>query len=256
MSVRQGAFMRIKKQIFLASLMLCTFLLSGCGEKIKELTSEEEKIIAMYAAKVVAKHNVRLGQGIVRYRGKEESEEESDTQTEDEKSEEGSDEALEADGTVQQQAAEAVSEDVSSAGEELQQVSLSEALGIEGISFVYEGAAVPETLRLSSYYSLPDPPAGKQYVIASFNAQNNTTSAIPVSIAGIRPQFTASVGGETARAGMVLDQDLMTYEGTIEAGASERLILLFEFSEQAASDLSDFSLTIDINGTKSLLTLN
>ena len=87
-------------------------------------------------------------------------------------------------------------------------VTLTKAMGIDGIAFTYEGAAVPESLRLSSYYTLPDPAAGKQYVIAGYRLTNKTDSPINVSIAQMRPVFTATIGDESVNAGIVLEDDL------------------------------------------------
>lgn len=253
-----------RKRIY-GLLGLCVLLLCGCDEKLTSLTAEEEDIVAMYAAKVVAKHNVRLGQGVMRYRGKieEEASEEEEEQVEDieepavsaasSDTESGDPVAEDAAGTAEP--ASSAYGDAEPADDSIPQVELSDALGIEGVQFVYQGVQVPKSLRLSSYYTLPDPKPGKKYVVASYDAANSTDRSVSVSVAALRPSFSASLNGETANAGMVLDHDLVTYEGTLEPGGSERLILLFEFSEAAASDLSDFNLQVSVDGQKSRLIL-
>ena len=248
--------MRRTKKLTCGMLIACCLLLSGCGEKLTELTAEEEEIITMYAAKVVAKHNVRLSQGIVRYKGSmddedadsEEAADEEEIPEEEELTEEESAEGSDASETAD--TAEAETEE-----ETAEPVTLTKAMGLDGIAFTYEGAAVPESLRLSSYYTLPDPSPGQQYVIVGYRVTNKAENPAEISIARMRPTFTGSIGGETANAGIVLEDDLSTYEGTIAAGGSEDLILLFEFSEEAASNLSDLSLTVDVNGEKSPLLL-
>ncbi|MBR1630217.1 MAG: hypothetical protein IJ679_13290 [Lachnospiraceae bacterium] len=233
---------------------LCALLLTGCGEKLKSLTTEEEDIIAMYAAKVVEKHNVHLGQGVIRYRGNLDDEE--DTQEEESEDVEAEEEEPLED---EAQTGQSTSGETASLEEEpqdtVQEATLTDVLGFDGVDFVFEGVSIPESLRLSDYYTLPDPQPGNQYVIAAFDATNRLQNAQTVSMMELSPRFTATLNGETSNAGMVLDQDLMTYEGTIDPGASERLILLFEFSENAAANLSDFGLTVDVNGTKSRLIL-
>ncbi len=243
------------KKLTCGLLIASCLLLSGCGEKLTELTAEEEDIITLYAAKVVAKHNVRLSQGIVRYKGNldEDEEEAEDTAGEDASDEEATEEeetsdTADTDSGTQEDTEEA--EEVAA-----KPVTLTKAMGIDGIAFTYEGAAVPESLRLSSYYTLPDPAAGKQYVIAGYRLTNKTDSPINVSIAQMRPVFTATIGDESVNAGIVLEDDLSTYEGTVEAGGNEDLILLFEVSEAAASDLSDLSLAVNVNGQNTPLLL-
>ena len=243
------------KKLTCGLLIACCLLLSGCGEKLTELTEDEEEIVTLYAAKVVAKHDVRLSQGIVRYKGSEDDEDEEDTEesSEDEASE---DEELTEEDADTSDADSESEEDTEEAGETMAEpVTLTKAMGIDGIAFTYEGAAVPESLRLSSYYTLPDPAAGKQYVIAGYRLINKTDSPINVSIAQMRPVFTAAIGDESVNAGIVLEDDLSTYEGTIEAGGNEDLILLFEVSEAAASDLSDLSLAVNVNGQNTPLLL-
>lgn len=242
------------KKLTCGVLIACCLLLTGCGEELTELTTEEEEIITLYAAKVVAKHNVRLSQGIVRYRGNEDEDEDEEEFSEEDAAE---DEEL----TDEEETADAAETDSTAVDAEeaeepaAEPVTLTKAMGIDGISFTYEGAAVPQSLRLSSYYTLPDPAAGKQYVIVGYRLTNTTESPVEVSVARMRPTFTATIDGESADAGIVLEDDLSTYEGTIAAGGNEDLILLFEVSDAAASDLSDLQLAVNVSGQKSPLLL-
>ncbi len=273
--------MPMTKKVICGMLCAGLLLLTGCGEKLKSLTAEEEDIVSMYAAKVVAKHNVRLGQGVMRYRGKIEDEEEAEEEETEEAKEEETEEAEAEESSSQGESAtsqtgeESETEDTQASGQQentstsqqgekaaqkeqapaISEATLSDALGMKGIHFAFDGAKVPDTLRLNSYYTLPDPQAGMQYVMASFDAINETQSALQVSVADLAPKFQATLGGQTVNAGMVLDQDLMTYSGTIEAGGSEHLILLFSFPKDVTTDLSDFSLMVDVKGKKSKVLL-
>lgn len=241
------------KKLTCGVLIACCLLLTGCGEKLTELTTEEEEIITLYAAKVVAKHNVRLSQGIVRYKGSEDDDEDEEEISEEEATED--EELTEEEEIADTSDAESMAEDMEEAEAAAEPVTLTQAMGLDGISFTYEGAAVPQSLRLSSYYTLPDPAAGKQYVIVGYRLTNTTDGPVEVSIARMRPTFTATIDGESADAGIVLEDDLSTYEGTIAAGGNEDLILLFEVSDAAASDLSDLNLAVNVNGQKSPLLL-
>lgn len=237
-------------------LILCCVLMTGC-EKLKVLTAEEEEIITLYAAKVVAKHNIRLSQGIVRYRGAvPEEEEEESADTDEEESEEPQEEDTTEPSSEQSDTPlEEDTDDSSSEAEKGDPVTLTEALGVSGVTFTYEGASVPQGLILSDYYTLPDPAQGKEYVIVTYEIRNTATSPVQLSIADLRPVFTIDIDGESASAGIVLEDDLSTYEGTIEAGGSEDLIILFEVSDEAASDLSNMELSVDVNGQKRPLIL-
>ena len=232
----------------------CLVLMTGCGPEATVLTSEEAQIITAYSAKVVAKHNVRLGQGILRYRGKEEVEEESEEESEEEVSEdteESEEETVEASSRGSEKSETKEEEEKNP----VREVSMSKALGVSGITFNYNGASIPSDLRLSDFYTLPDPPIGKNYVSVAFQAVNTTSDDITFSVVSLQPTFTATLNGESSRAEILLYGDLSTYEGTIQAGGSEDLILLFQFSEDAVSDLSSLDLNVTIDGTDNRIIL-
>ncbi len=245
--------MYIKKSLVCVLIIFCCIFMSGCGEELKELTEEEEDIITLYAAKVVAKHNVRLSQGIVRYKGSDDADEEDTEEETDGADADTDDAAEEASDTPQEQPTEDGGQPAETAEETTAStadpVSLTDAMSMDQITFSFKGASVPESLRLSSYYTLPDPAAGKNYVIVTYEVRNASDTARNVSIASLRPVFTAEIDGESSTAGIVLEDDLATYEGVIDAGGAEDLIILFEVSEQAASDLSALNLSVNVNGT-------
>ena len=254
--------MLLSRKLICGMLVLSCLVFGGC-EKVKELTEEEEEIITLYAAKVVAKHNVRLGQGIMRYRGAKEDEAESGAEDVGEDSSNSAQNPEEETDAASQETSESASaqtnttNNTSDVSDETREVSgpkgLAKALGLSDVKFLYKGARVPESLRLSSYYTLQDPAPGNQYVVVSYQLQNPTTVNRDVSVAALRPKFKASLNGQEKTAGVVLEKDLSTYEGTLTPGAAEDLILLFEFPAEATKDLSGLGLTVDVNGTTSRL---
>ncbi len=242
--------MHKSKRCICIVLILCCVFMSGC-DKVKDLTAEEEEIITLYAAKVVAKHNVRLSQGIMRYKGEIPDDEDIVEDEELSEDETGEEEADIDDETADASSSQDIEDEEASSEEPAgDPVTLTEALGISGVTFTYEGAGVPQGLRLSDYYTLPDPDPGCEYVIVTYEIRNTTSDAVQLSIASMRPVFTVNIDGETASAGIVLEDDLSTYEGTIAAGSAEDLIILFEVSDEAAADLSSLTLSVDVNGQK------
>lgn len=235
--------------LFLVGGML---FLNGC-EKVVELTAEEKEIVTLYAAKVVSKHNVRLSQGLVRYKqpAPEPAEDEAATE-ETEPSEET--EAVESTDTESEKTEDSKPED--SKEEEPSSVTLTEAMAIDGIEFNYAKTDVYNDLQGSNSY-IEEPSAGKKYVGVAFDVSNTTNDDIELALLTTQLSFNATIGSESVDSksmAMLLD-DLSTYVGTIKSGESKTLSIYFEFPEETVKDMSGLSLTADIQGKKSKITL-
>lgn len=251
--------MNIRKRLLALFIAIGMVFLSGC-DKVVELTAEEKEIITLYAAKVVSKHNVRLSQGLVRYResaanGTEESDDQAEEQpeTEEENTEEQTEEKPEEET---ENPDENNVEEEPSETEEASDVTLTEAFGIDGIEFRYKDATVYNDLQGSNSY-IEEPAQGNKYLGISFDVTNTTNDDIELSLLTTQTGFTATLGSETADAkslAMLLD-DLPTFTGTIKAGDSKTLSIYFEFSEEAVKDLSSLKLSADIGGKKSNIAL-
>ncbi len=226
--------------------------LTACGEPVKELTAEEESIITLYAAKVVAKHNVRLAQGLVRYKAKDE--EESEDASEEEKPKEETSEP-EGEGTEAADAANPPEEGGEEAATEATQSTLNEALGIQDINFTFKSAEFADDYVYSNYYHLT-PKAGNNYLIMHFTAENTSDAAKDVDIYSMAPAFSATVGDKTYESeATILPNDLSTFVGKIEAKKSNDLVLLFEVPSDIEQDVNKIGLSLNVNSKDYNITL-
>ncbi|MBQ7677947.1 MAG: hypothetical protein IJT32_06910 [Lachnospiraceae bacterium] len=236
--------MKTKRMITAVCAVALAVMLGGCGEvPLIELTAEEENIVTLYAAKVMAKHNVRLAQGLVRYKGAVEEETLDEpvpaSDTPEDASQEGEGQmAQTADGS----AASTPASDAVTAG-------LNEIFGIGGVDISYAKAAFENDYVYNNYYHLT-PDEGNCYLVMYFNVANTTDGAIDVDLYSLDPVFRAiadgsSYGSETT----ILPNDLATYLTTIEGKGTDTAVLLFEVPASGSKDVNAVGLQVAVNGT-------
>lgn len=218
-----------RRTCLLSGLLLAGALtLTGCGEEIYELEDNEREIIVNYAAHIIAKYNVKQPEGYrYVYVPEEDVLLEEETQPEEEAAEESAesempDETDASGGDIPDDGADASAET---------SVTLSEALGLDGISAVYTGAELTDT------YNSVVPESGKQLLILHVTLQNQTAQKTDCDILSLLPTFRAKVNGteETTAELTILTENLSTWEEPIEAGESVDTIILFQLSDSIQS---------------------
>lgn len=242
--------MKKNRLLLSAAAILIGLSLTACGEKAIELTADEEDIITMYAAKVVAKHNVRLAQGLVRYKAKGEDAkkqvEEEPSEAPPEESEEGATTPT-GEASGQEEQAQAPSEGANG--------TLNDAFGIENVDFTYQNAEFSDDYVYSNYYHLT-PHSGKEYLVMHFNLTNQSDGNVDVDLYSASPKFTATVGGETySSEKTILPNDLSTYVGSIGKGESNEAVLLFEVPSDIKEDVNALGLAVTIGSDTTNITL-
>ncbi len=229
-------------------ILVLSFAAGGCGEKPMTLTGDEEAVIVNYAAHVVSKFNTRQPDGLVhvpeeRYQEKTSEDmpdgEERDTQEEEDTENDGQEHSSgRPDGN-----------NGSSASGNTQSVSLTEALGIDGVTAECSKAELAPSYVKPDYYSL-DASAGKTFLILNILLTNTSENDIDCDMLSRRVGFVAEVNGNvrTAANTTILLNDLGTYQGTIPAGQSVETVLLFEVPADI-TEVSSLKITIEAGGT-------
>lgn len=222
--------MRRTRIKMMAAVMAATMLLGGCGDAPYDLTDDEESVIVNYAAHIVTKYNTYQREGLT-YVSPEDTEETQEdvsapqTQEEQVASDTGTPASTEG-------AAPVVS--VASDGS----ASLDELFGVDGIQMTYAGAELAPGYMEGDYYEMT-PDAGKQYLVLSIDVTNTRTEGAGVSIdnLSINPKFTVVLNQSVKSTAetTLLDTDFSTYQGTIPAGATQRLVLVFQVPEDVQS---------------------
>ena len=206
--------MRRTRIKMMAAVMAATMLLGGCGDALYDLTDDEENVIVNYAAHIVTKYNTYQREGLT-YVSPEEPEETQE------------------DVTVPQTpeaAAPAVS--VAAAGS----ASLDQLFGADGIQMTYAGAQLAPGYMEGDYYEMT-PDAGKQYLVLSIDVTNTGADGVGLDVLSVSPKFTVVLNQSVKSTAetTLLDTDFSTYQGTIPAGGSTRLVLVFQVPDDVAS---------------------
>jgi hypothetical protein len=218
----QGEKMNKKKIRLLLALLLSALALSGCGTPLYELTAEEEDLIVQYAAYYLAKNNIYQKDGLVNV-SEALLEEEQETEIE----------------TVWEEPEENASGSESSitpaSGTTLgDTVTLAQAIGSPlGISVTCVSCYQTDSYMAGTHY-LITPSSGDSFVVMKFAIENLADEAVDLDIAGYVSGFRMSYDGITwvdnYSGIMPLMDDLTAYQGTIGAGETQQLVLLFETS--------------------------
>lgn len=250
-----------KISILMAAILLCVSL-TGCTSMI-DLTDEEKEEIAIYTSSLISKYNRNQTNGITYiseqtrqeiaeqeafYHPEEITEPEAEDVSDSGESSEPSegDVDVTADGNVSTGATATATQTAEAVTGET--ITLTELVGKSGLSVSYQGATAATNYGSDGVFDL-SPTRGYQYLVMTFQLKNTSSSAMSVDLDDLDLVFRATVGGVTARADQtILLEDFQTYAGSIAAGGTQNVVLLFQYPSDGLSDLSNLSLRVDRGG--------
>lgn len=219
--------------------MLAVFVLTGCGNRIPEMSEEQEQAVGEYAAMLLLKYDANHRSRLVDLSM---ISEEGTIKSEIPK------EALDQDSNQMKPVDDtpvidyASESGVSSAG------SMEDFLGLpEGVSLSYQGMQVcnsyPEDGQADAYFSL-EASKGKRLLVLEFVLSNQSQTNQNVDVLHQEAVFKVTVNGNYTRGALVtlLLNDLSTYKKDVEAGGEEHLVLLVEIDNDMADAVSSVSL--------------
>lgn len=222
------------------------FVLTGCAEPLHELTEEEEELIVHYSAYAVAKYNIYQKDGMTSAELSEDDMNETEENTE---SEEITQDNTGVNGTTGQGN---TSKDESSANPKAT-TSLAKAVGQENLTVTYNGLEVSEHYQEGGYYSL-DAESGRTYLIMNFTLKNSTQSEQTVDAFTSEHSYSIDISGKNySEKKTFLTYSLSTYQGTLDAGKSVDVVLLFEVPKGTEVKDDDVNLNVEMGGTDYLV---
>ncbi|SDB08414.1 protein of unknown function [Pseudobutyrivibrio sp. YE44] len=253
--------MKTNRIIFLTSVLCFSLLATGCGEPMTELTSEEEAIISLYSAKAVAKFNknqiigianarVKKGELDMEYEPEEEEEiegEENSEGTEPEIDPETGEPIVKSEDENQEESGAETGEGTQTTGDS--GYSFTEAVGIDGVSFVCSEFNVTSEYKPTSSYILSKV-SGKKYVVLNITATNESETTVDFSSLPKREYSLSLNGGEKSKSQFTpLTNDLGSFKGSLKAGESKSFVLVFLFSNSAVDNISSLELFVTSDGS-------
>lgn len=221
--------------------------LTGCGTQLYDMTDAEQSLIANYSAYVVAKHNIYQQDGMT-------------NATEDTEETEKVDEVSPGNSHSQDNKTSEAGNDKSSnsqkepAASQEKKVSLAEATGYGSLDITYNGATESDVYNEGSYYSMTAG-SGNTFAVMKFTLKNPTGEDINVDMFGNARTYKAAFpdGKEYTAEGTFLTYSLNTFQGTVKAGGSVDVVLLFKIPQGTACD--NITMSVIKDNEKSLIEL-
>ena len=237
----------------IALLTAALLMLTGCGDTLYELTTEENELVVQYSAYYVSKYNTKQTDGMNSAQltsesesTKTESEEEMESETESEtESESGTTSTTVITGKTSV-------EDLSPVGEK----SIAEILGLEGsLDVTYEGYTVGDYYMVSAGFSLDASSSSKKMVVLKFKLTNTGDTTASIDMSNVDATFYANLTGT----GYVKERSsylsLSSLTEDLAAGESSEEILIFEISSADIDMVTDPILAVTIGNTTSSVKL-
>lgn len=229
--------MRKQKIKTVAAVLAVSFMMTGCGTPLFELTEEEENLIAYSAARMVSKYNIQQKDGMINVRIEEdETEEKVPVLNEEENSE-----------TVKEE--NNTQGNTSGESQNVQnKVSFASAIGHgSDLSITYKGSSISKHYTEGGYYSV-DAESGKTFYVMKFAIKNTSKSKVTLDNVSLNGTFKLVAGDLKVNAEVTfLNTDLATYVGEIASGATVDTILLFEIPESKANSIGTPELQVIVN---------
>ncbi len=228
-------------------LVLLCLVCTGCGNTIPGMTSEQEDMITLYAAKVAMKYDVRYASRLVDLSEYHEVEANIPPQQ------------LEEVASPEKSISDTLIIDVSGKGTTK---TIDEFYGLEGVSIQYVGNQVSESYfdaeQGDDLYFALEATTGNMLLILSFEVSNVTDHSVDVDFLSISPRFRISVNGESSRGALAttLLDDMAYYKGTLEVGESIKLVLVAEIAKEQSIDIQNIELTMKNESENQKISLN
>lgn len=248
----EGTDMR-KKWLSLLMLSTCVFLLAGCNN-VKDLTDDETKLIAEYAAGLLLEYDVNYVDRI------EEGDKAAQEMAEEASTEQASTEQDDTQEVTTEEQSEDDTEDNTSAEERIvgSEGDIAKIAGIAGVSVSLKDYQIvdryPETKEEDTVVDV-EAADGYKLLVIRFKVQNTTEDVVNVSLIDKQLEYHIVCNGvDTAEPMLtILMNDLGTLETSIQPGEEQEAVLLFQISDNMKEQLESIDLYINFNNTDNML---
>lgn len=241
-----------KKLTSIIAVMGTTALLAGCGNKIPEMTQQQEELIVEYAAGTVLKYDKNYESKLVELTLEENTENETGTQ-------ENAPAIKEEEAQTDENAASEVpvidnTEDVANTV-----ASIEEFLQLDFVRTTYTGYETcdiyPGDDAGSDVYFIMNATEGNKLLVVKFFMENVSGEEREVNIAQSNVRFKIAVNGteKNALTTMLLN-DLAYYSGRLAAGEGVELVLICEVPDEQSGEIS--SLAVEMTDADNTATLS
>lgn len=234
----------MKKRIIGSVLMFaCVMIMAGCGNKIPELSDQQQDLVVEYASSVLLKYDANHASKLVELTLEQEAQEEVGTeevsQTPDGVEEEKKPE--EAGGILEGDMSDVTVID------QTQAATIESFLKLDSVKITYTGyetaAFYPD--QGDDLFFVMNASEGNQLLVLKFLAENLAGTETGIDIAQKETRFKIVVDGQEKNAlTTMLLNDMAYYQGTIAPGESAELVLICEIPTGQEGTISSLELVM------------
>lgn len=237
-----------KLRVLLCGLSV-SFILSGCGAAVPELTEEENDIITEYTVSLLLKYDKYYNSRLVDLTAYEE-------QADSEQNEPDDYGALE-DEPIPEENNESAESNTEVIDISEKASTIEEFYGIEGFSFQYTGCDLmseyPDMSEDSAdaYFAMQATP-GTQLLVLKFMVNNQSGSDRELDMLSYGLRTRVSINGESSKSTLstMLLNDLHTYKGVLGESSSTELVAVVEVPEGTYIESLSLILRSDVDSAE------
>lgn len=235
-------------------------LLTGCGNTIPEMTSEQQELVVEYTVGTVLKYDRNYENRLVKV-----SELEADEELLPEEVPDRDQEIQEQGSELPELSQTTASEGDAPKGTDAEQgadvTSIEEFLQTEQLTFRYAGFEVvdqyPERNEEEELFFAMTATEGQKLLVLRFDVENSSGTDADLDMNGMGVRFRLIVDGEEKRAlTTMLLNDLSYYSGTIASAETKELVLVCELPEEKAQTVSELKLVMKNVDNTATISLN
>lgn len=245
-------------------LVLCiAMMFSGCGAQIPDMTEEQSKAVAEYAAGLLMKYDTHHESRLL-------SDAELEAELErlealaarkielaemDQALEEQKEAEKEAEKEAQNQTDVIMPEESGVQGQ-----YVDDFYGIEGVTIRYQDYHVADAYPEGGedIYFRMQANSGNKLLVINFTAKNETEADVSLDMISIAPRFKIGINGGAAHYALstLLLDDLANYRGTLAAGEEINLVIMAEIEEEKAKNIDSVFIMMQNNSNSATILMN
>ncbi len=244
----------MKKLWCLLAILVLSVTLTGCGV---ELSDEENRVIAEYAADLLLKYDRDYTSSLV------EEEVPATEQTTQAPSTDSTTEGTTEEPSTQppQESSSTespASEDTTGSSDAAGEIDIGKIVGLEGISITYNQCMFldryPSVDQDGAFIYLEADP-GYQLVVIKFDIANITAQDIAVDLLNTDINYKLVYNQTKAASPMltILMDDLGTYESVVPAGNEQSAVLVFQISKDLISQIQSLDIRVTYKNEESVI---
>ena len=244
----------MKKLWCLLAILVLSVTLTGCGV---ELSEEENRVIAEYAADLLLKYDRDYTSSLV------EEEVPATEQTTQAPSTDSTTEVTTEEPSTQppQESSSTespASEDTTGSSDAAGEIDIGNIVGLEGISITYNQCMFldryPSVDQDGAFIYLEADP-GYQLVVIKFDIANITAQDIAVDLLNTDINYKLVYNQTKAASPMltILMDDLGTYESVVPAGNEQSAVLVFQISKDLISQIQSLDIRVTYKNEESVI---